>query len=57
MLDMDKYKATFEKKAELAKVKEKTKQNIFLGYNDKGFESGIKDFLAEKFPNKSKYEK
>ena len=57
MLEMNKFKATFEKTVELSEVKEKTKGRIFLGYNDKGFESGVKDFLAEKFPNKSKYEK
>lgn len=56
MLPMDKIKATFEKKVEIAEVKEKTKGRIFLGYDDKGFESGVKDFLAEKFPEKSQYE-
>ena len=56
MLEIGKFKATFEKKVKVAEVREKAKDKMFLGYNDKGFESGVKGFLAEKFPKKSKYE-
>ena len=56
MLPMDKIKATFEKAADVEEVRKITRNKLFLGYDDKGFTSGVKAFLAEKFPEKSQYE-
>ena len=56
MLPMDKIKATFEKTVDFEQVRKEAAGKLFLGYDDKGFESGVKDFLAEKFPEKSQYE-
>lgn len=57
MRDMALFKTTFDTKT---CINEKTKAQIsakmFLGYNDLGFDGGIKEFLDEKFSNKSKYE-
>ena len=57
MQEMDGYKATFESKTDIPyKTNGIMNGKIFLGYNDCGFTSGVKEFLTEKFINKSKYE-
>lgn len=57
MLPMDHFKATFESNAGgVDAVAEKCDHRFFLGYNDKGFESGVQEYLNRQFPNLSKYE-
>ena len=56
--DMNIFKATFETKTSVrSEIKAKTEGKMFIGYSDVGFESGVKEFLQERFPDKSKYEK
>ncbi len=54
---MDQVKATFEKAVEPRTIKEKTASKIFMGYNDTAWESGVEQFLQERFPNPSRFEK
>lgn len=57
MLPMNNFKATFETDAGgVDAITEKCEHKFFLGYNDKGFESGVRDFLSQQFPTLSQYE-
>jgi len=57
LLDQGTYKSTCEdKKHTLEIVTEKSKGRMFLGYNNRGWENGVKQYLQELFPEKSKYE-
>lgn len=50
-------KLTIERPYSYNDIKEKLKNKIYLGYNEKGLNDHLKIVLEELFPNKSKYEK
>jgi len=57
-LAMNTFKATFENDAGGAEnVANRSAGKFFLGYNDKGFDSGVRAFLAQTFPTPSQYER
>jgi len=56
-LSMNPFKATFENDAGgVENVAAQCAGKFFLGYNDKGFDSGVKVFLEQTFPTPSRYE-
>ena len=56
-LSMNTFKATFENDAGgIDSVRDRCDGKFYLGYNDKGFDSGVKTFLEQMFPTPSLYE-
>jgi len=54
---MNAFKATFENDAGgTENVASRCAGKFFLGYNDKGFDSGVRVFLEQTFPTPSRYE-
>ena len=57
MLDMDKYKFTAESDIGGAdKAASQCAGKLFLGYDDTGFESGVREFLEKTIQKPSRYE-
>lgn len=57
MHDINLFKTTFDSKlCKNSMTKEKIGARMFLGYNNIGFENGVKEFLLESFKYKSKNE-
>jgi len=57
MLDMDKYKFTAESDiGGVDKAAASCAGKLFLGYDDIGFESGVREFLEKTFQKPSRYE-
>jgi len=56
-LPMNTFKATFENDAGgIDAVRDRCDGKFYLGYNDKGFDSGVKGFLSQTFPTPSRFE-
>lgn len=51
------YKADIREPLAIRQIEEVTKGKLFLNYNDKGLNVNLKEFLSEKFPEKSRFEK
>jgi len=57
-LPMNTFKATFENNAGgIDAVRDRCDGKFYLGYNDKGFDSGVKAFLEQMFSKPSQYER